>query len=369
MRKKANRTILEILDLPVFNDIYSFSETLGLSTTLIYLFSQKDQITKFYHCFTIPKRNGKARKICAPSYSLKMVQRWILENILYKIPLSGYSYGYIKGQKNPLRTNAERHKDNLYILKLDFKDFFPSIDHKKVFFLFYQLGYNCYIANVLANICTYEDKVPQGAVTSPYLANILCKQLDKRIYKYCCKRDIIYSRYADDLTFSSNNRDALKSIFGMINKIVTSEGFALNIDKIKFLSPKTKKTVTGVTVNDGLIKAPSEMKRKVRAMIHKAIVTGDYSQSVQIKGYIAYISSIEDDFKDRVVKYIESFRKKDYCLFQNSVNAFNDNKFFKSINDFQTLDENSFAGEDFDEIASDAYNEREQYLLKFKTSS
>lgn len=103
---------------------------------------------------------------------------------------------------------------------MDLKDFFPSVKREQVFNQFLQLGYNTYASNLLTNICTLDGSLPQGAVTSPYLANLVCFKMDIRIAGYCNKRDITYTRYADDLVFSCDNRDMLRKIYGMIRGII-----------------------------------------------------------------------------------------------------------------------------------------------------
>lgn len=285
--------VLESLRLPLFEDIETLSEETRLTEKLIYFLTKKD-VEGRYKTFYVAKRDGGQREINAPCMSLKVLQRWVLENILYKVRVSQYSLGFLKSENgSPLVQCAERHKNNLYILKMDLKDFFPSVRRERVYKQFLQLGYDKYASNLLANICTLNDKLPQGAVTSPYLANLVCYRMDIRIAGYCNKRDITYTRYADDLTFSCDNRDMLRNIYGMIKKIVEDEGFLVNEKKTRFLTPKGHKEIIGVTVNDGVIKAPKEMKRKIRAMIHLAIISGDYSNIDKIRGYISYIDSIE----------------------------------------------------------------------------
>lgn len=364
MKSKTNNYILDVFDLPIFDDIYSLAECIGVSPALVYILSQENNY-KYYTSFEIPKRNGKPRTIFAPSYSMKIIQRWILEEILYKLPVPEYAFGFKKGISAPLKQNALKHQNNLFILKMDLKDFFPSIDREQIYYLFSRVGYNSTISNILANITTVHEFLPQGAVTSPCIANLVCTHLDKRIAKYCSKREIIYTRYADDLTFSSNDKILLKSIYGMTKKIIEDEGFQLNENKTRLMTPKGKKTITGITVNNQLIKAPKEMKRKVRAMIHHAIVTGNYDASQQIRGYIAYISSIEDDYLASIKKYINSFASKSVCMFPEVVNAYNQNKFFTDLVDYKEQSSENFVEEkDSGEYEGIIYFERRDYLKK-----
>ena len=170
-----------------------------------------------YKVFHVNKKDGTPRTIHAPAWSVKLFQRWILENILYKIKTSQYSYGFEKGIRrgSPLVQCAEKHKNNLYVLKMDLKNFYPSIQRERVFYAFTDIGYNDEVANLLTNACVHDDALPQGAVTSAYLANIICRKLDVRIAGYCNKRNIDYTRYADDLTYSCDDRDLLKKFFDL----------------------------------------------------------------------------------------------------------------------------------------------------------
>ncbi len=331
----TNRTVLESLGLPIFENVKTLAEATRLSEKLIYYLSKKDAPNRYTEYY-IPKRDGSKRKICEPCYSLRILQRWVLENILYKVKVSQYSIGFKRGSKgSPLVQSAEKHRKNLYILKMDLKDFYPSISSDRVFRQFSQLGYNVYAANMLTNICALHGCLPQGAVTSAYLANLICARMDYRIAGYCNKRNIAYSRYADDLTFSSDNRDEVRNIYGMIKKIVTDEGFTVNEKKTHFLTPKNHKEILGITVNDEMIKAPKDMKRMVRSMIHYSVVSGDYSNNNKIRGYISYISSIEKTYPEKVKKYMKKFNFDMVNTDPALVDAFNANKLFNDLPDMR----------------------------------
>lgn len=365
MKEYSNRMLLDSLRLPVIADVYSLAQEMRLSEKLIYYLACEDAYGR-YKTFYIAKRDGTPREINAPIASLKIVQRWILENILYNIKVSNYSFGFNnKTIGSPLVMCAEKHKNNLYMLRMDLKNFFPSISRERVFYQFVNMGYNTYASNLLTNICVDNDKLPQGAVTSPYLANIICYKLDIRIATYCNKRDITYTRYADDLTFSSDNRDALRNIYGMIKKIVQSEGFSVNENKTYFMTPKCHKKLLGLTINDNMIKAPKEFKRMVRAMIHQSIIAGEYGDNRVIKGYISYIDSIESGYMHKIIKYISKFLDDTITLFPDAVAAFNANKLFKEVPDMEIKQPRDFVGFiDAEEYLDMVTEEREQFLIK-----
>lgn len=232
-----------------------------------------------------------------------------------------------------------------------------------MYYIFKNVGYNADISNLLTNICVVNDELPQGAVTSPYLANLVCRKLDFRIAGYCNKRNIVYTRYADDLTFSCDDRELLRKIYGMIKKIVEDEGFCLNQRKTVFMTPKNHKEVLGVTINDGLLKAPKEVKKDIRAMLHYEVATGDYAMNDEIRGYVAYVDSIEKNYKNKCISYLKRLSESTLCLFPDVVKAYNSNKIYKELPDMKEKQVADFCEEDEDEFANMIYQEHEQYLI------
>lgn len=329
----TNVFILNSLNLPIIEDLYTLSDATGISLKMIYLLTEKSE--DFYTSIRIPKNNGGFRDIYSPNLSLKLIQRWILEEILYKIQSSSEAIAFKKKLNGPYE-NAFYHKENLYLLQMDIKDFFPSITREKVYYLFKNLGYNKFTSNVLSNLCTLNGKLPQGGVCSPYLSNLICYKMDHRLRGLCSKRDILYTRYADDLTFSCNNKIALRKLQQIVGKIVNDEGYSLNHTKTRFSSPSSTKKITGVTItSDKKLKADKHIKKKVRAMIHYAIVSGNYEKSNEILGYIGYINSIEKNYVKSIIKYIQKLTEKDFKYFNKIVTAYNNNKFFKSLPDME----------------------------------
>ena len=255
-------------------------------------------------------------------------------------------------------------RNNLYVFKLDLKDFYPSIKREKVYYAFANIGYNADVSNLLTNICVVDDELPQGAVTSPYLANLICRKLDLRIAGYCNKRNIVYTRYADDLTFSCDDRELLRKIYGMVKKIVEDEGFCLNQKKTVFMTPKSHKVVLGVTINDSLLKAPKEIKKSIRAMIHYEVATGDYTINDKIRGYVAYVDSIEKNYKNKCISYLQKLSESTLCLFPDVVKAYNSNKIYKELPDMIEKRATDFVElKDADDFYDMIYYEHEEYLI------
>lgn len=326
----TNAFVINSLGLPFITDIHSLSSLMGISSSMLYLLSQKSE--NFYNVFEIEKSNGKKREIASPSLPMKLVQRWILENILEKVKVTNYAMAFVKNI-NGCKKNAEIHHNSLYILHLDLENFFPSINRKRVYGLFKNLGYNNVTSNLLSNISTLADKLPQGGVTSPYLSNLICEKLDRRLAKLCSTRDIIYTRYADDLVFSCDNRDTLKKIKNVIEDIIKDEGFTLNENKTRLLSRYGKVQVNGITLNDKKLKVDKKLKRRLRAKIHHMFATGDFTEYNVVKGYISYISSIEDDYFDKITMYIKKLSQGDFTYYKDIVDTFNQLKIVKSLDD------------------------------------
>lgn len=216
-----------------------------------------------YHTFPL-SQFGKIRIITAPSLMLKERQRWILTNILSKIPVSPYAHGFEPGCS--IKTHAMLHANNNYALCLDIKDFFPSIPQSAVVEIFHSMGYSVKAANMLATLCCFQGTLPQGAPTSPKLSNIFCKDLDMELSKIAEEESVIYSRYADDITFSGTH--SLERVFRQAKITLRKYGFSLNEAKIHFYGPETPKRITGLLVQKGTVRVPKHFKRLLKQEIY-----------------------------------------------------------------------------------------------------
>ncbi|EST13712.1 retron St85 family RNA-directed DNA polymerase [Sporolactobacillus laevolacticus] len=328
----SNTILLNNLQLPIIHDIFDLSDNTRISDGKLYLLFQFHNY--YYNTFFINKKNGKKREISSPQRPLKLLQKWILEEILLNIKVSAESQAFIR-KKNGILENALLHKDNLFLLQMDIENFFPSIDDKRIFYFFRQIGYNSFVSDILKNVCTFKGKLPQGGVCSPYLSNLICYSLDRRIAGLCARRDIIYSRYADDLSFSCDNKDNLRKIRPLVELILSKEGFKVNKSKTRFSF--SHKTITGLNIakdnnNMNVVKVPRKLKRKVRSIIHYSFVSGDFSNQNVVLGYIAFIYSIEPEYISKIIKYIQSLQNKDYKFFSDIVNAFNKSDLAKISN-------------------------------------
>ncbi|MFO0590229.1 MAG: reverse transcriptase family protein [Polyangiaceae bacterium] len=280
-----------------------------------------------YVAFEIPKRTGGARRIHAPKMALKKAQRRILDEILARIPAHDACHGFVKGRG--IVTNAKPHQGARVVVKMDLADFFPTIHYRRVRGLFAFYGYPPAVAQLLAGLCTHRSKLadgrvawpgvlPQGAPTSPAIANIVCRRLDARLAALAKKAGATYTRYADDLTFSFPANDKGESalelgrFFWWVDQICQSEGFTENAKKRRVLRRSTAQRVTGVVVNDKL-SAPREVRRKLRAMVDRcrkrglaavAAEQGRPDLAAVMAGTAAYIAMVQPEAGQKLVRAV-----------------------------------------------------------------
>ena len=347
MSQNTPTLLINSLNLPQFETMDELSELTRLSSRLLYCLSMKTD--RYYKKAQIRKRDGGLREISIPSYTLHIVQRWILAEILNKILPTNRAMAFRKGKDYGHKKNAFYHADTLYGLALDLKDFFPSITSNKIYTMFSSLGYNNFAATILTNLCTLDGKLPQGSACSPALSNIICITLDKRLMGLCKKRGIRYSRYADDMYFSCDDKVLLLKNFPLITQIIEDEDFIINKRKTHFHTPSNKKQITGITVAPTNIedyvelKAPKKLKQKIRAEIFTCLISGQYENKEHILGEIAYVDFIEKENRNTYLERVKGYINKQLLkiqFFPELIAAYNDNKFFNDLNSAQSIDIN-----------------------------
>ncbi len=207
--------------------------------------------------------DGKQRKITSPSKMLKKRQKWILNNILNLYDINDCVHGFVKGKS--IVTNASCHIGQREIGCIDIKDFFPSVSYNQVLDVFLSVGYNEETAKSLADLCTYNDCLPQGAPTSPMLANIVLKDFDNDVCRYAEMKRLIYSRYADDITISGDYIS--DEDLNYLQERLSFYGFCINKRKTHISCGKHRKIVTGLIVNETSVKVPRAYKRQLEQEI------------------------------------------------------------------------------------------------------
>lgn len=273
--------------LPLWKTEEEVAAALGISLKELRFYAIHRERDRFFNYvrFAIPKRGGGHRVIMAPKRRLKVVQRRLLELLASKLPVSEHAHGFRAGRST--RTNAEPHVGRKIVIRVDLKNFFPTVTFGRVRGLLIALGYGFPVATALACLMTEAERqqvelddgtlvhVPvtnrhcvQGAPTSPAICNALVLRLDRRIAGLARKFGVSYTRYADDLTFSGDLDP--KQAFGLVEivrRIVEAEGFTVNEGKTRFLRRARCQTVTGAVVNDQLGLSREE-RRRLRAILH-----------------------------------------------------------------------------------------------------
>ena len=262
-----------------------------------------------YKTYVIPKKSKGFRKISQPAKETKFIQHWIIDNIFNMLPIHDCATAYNIGAS--IKKNASIHQNNEYIVKFDFKNFFPSIKEKDLInhLSKHIMSLNCddddikYICRIS---CIKRDGDNElclsiGAPSSPVLSNSVMFEFDQRVFEWCNEKKVIYTRYADDLTFSTNVKNISSEIELML-ELVLSEIYypklSLNKDKTIHLSKKNCRRITGLIINnDGALSLGRERKRRISVLVHKFTLNCLLSEDVlKLRGLLAFAKDIEPMF-------------------------------------------------------------------------
>jgi retron-type reverse transcriptase len=299
--------------LPIWKTEEDVANSLGISLRELWFFSihRERERQPHYITFAIPKRSGGKRLIMAPKRRLKAIQRKLLALLVEKLPVSEHAHAFRRARN--IRSGAEPHVGKRLVLKMDLKDFFPSVTAARVRGLLIAYGYSFPVATTLAVLMTESERQPvevddelfhvpvgqrhcvQGAPTSPGLCNALVLRLDRRLAGLAKTHALAYTRYADDLTFSGElTRESAHRLRASVNRIVEEEGFTLNREKTRLMGKGARQTVTGVIVNQTLGLSRQE-RRRLRACAHKLRLnpSGDeIRRRGRLKGKLAYLAML-----------------------------------------------------------------------------
>ena len=317
----GNPAQLESLSLPPLTTAVELAAAIGVSTSeLAWLTYHRGAATvDHYSRFTIPKRSGGLRVISSPKRQLRVAQNWIFTTLLNGIAVHEAAMAFRPGRS--ILDNARQHTGKAVVVRLDLKDFFPSIKVRRVRGLFESFGYNEGVSTLLALLTTESPRVaatldgekrfvalgarslPQGACTSPALTNILCRRLDARLTGLAASFGFAYTRYADDLVFSHADADApIGPLLGLTRTIIAAEGYTVNDDKTRVMRPQHRQAVNGVVVNE----TPSVSRhdvRRFRAFLHHCETQGFAAVSERMgknallyaAGYLSFLHMVNPE--------------------------------------------------------------------------
>jgi hypothetical protein len=306
--------------LPALETAEDLAQAMGLGVSKLrwFTYQRPTDTGTHYRRWSIPKRGGGQRTITSPKKDLMAAQRWALRHVFEKLPVHSAAHGFLPGRS--VATNASVHAGASVILKVDLKDFFPTVTWRRVKGLLRKAGMAEPVATLLALLCTEAPRelvefrgqslwvatgapvLPQGAPTSPAITNALCLKLDRRLSALATTLGFHYTRYADDLAFSWRRQPvgpppALGVLMESLKAIVASEGFRLNPTKTAVLRPSACQRVTGLVVNQAeagpAVRVPRDTIRRLRAAIHnrKQGKPGKADETLaQLEGMAAWIA-------------------------------------------------------------------------------
>ena len=295
----------QFADLP--RNKTSLAELLGLSRGELRRLSK--EADSRYREHQVPKRGGGTRTLHAPDPYLKGAQRAILHRILGRWQPHEAAHGFRRGRS--ILTGARPHARQPVVVSLDLEDFFPTVTIQRVIGLLRHHGCPKRCAWLLGRLVTREGRLPQGAPTSPMLANLTCRKLDARLTGLARQQGLAYTRYADDLTLSGP--EAVVGCLPLVRQIVEEEGFRLNDRKLRIARRGASQRVTGLVVNAG-VKVPRRTRRLLRAALHHArtyrpvslpgdgqgALTDAASQANRIAGLVSFVTMVHPEQKDRL---------------------------------------------------------------------
>jgi hypothetical protein len=300
---------LQRYGLPVWKTEEDVAAALSISVGQLRHFSQHRhrETVPHYVAFAIPKRSGGERLIYAPKRRLKAVLRTLDRLLVSRLPKSEHAHGFVRGRS--IATNAAPHVGKAVVLHFDIKDCFPTIHFGRVRGLLIALGYSYPVAAALAVLMTESPRQPvaaegrlyhvptgprvcvQGAPTSPGLCNAILLRLDRRLSGLARKHGFAYTRYADDLSFSSDDTAQVSRLMKLVPRIVAGEGFTVNAGKTRILRAGRRQAITGVVVNKAMGLSRQE-RRKLRAALHRQKLAGesaDVGERLRLQGKLAYL--------------------------------------------------------------------------------
>ncbi|MFK8831084.1 reverse transcriptase family protein [Klebsiella michiganensis] len=294
-RYSAELIRMQQLGLPPLVSWSVLSVAIGVSpqfiTSLI-----KNKI-KYYRVFTISKGKGKKRRVIeAPRVSLKIIQAWVAYHLSLNenISLSESAFAFIPG-RNGIYEAASKHCGAKWVLSIDLRDFFHTITSVLVSSALVKIGYKADQANKLSDLLTLNQRLPQGAPSSPVISNLVFKSTNLKINELIAGMNVKYTRYADDLTFSSEDEGFdIELLKENVLRVLNSDGWIVAEEKLKISKAPNRLKVHGFLVHEIKPRLTKGYRNKIRAYKHLLqtgkVIEGDLDK---IKGHVNYSAYID----------------------------------------------------------------------------
>jgi hypothetical protein len=245
------------------------------------------------------------RLIAQPAREIKSIQRWIVLNELARLPIHSAATAYVAGSS--IKHNASLHVGNRFLLKADFSNFFPSIKANDIYLHIQKHLKHVYGDDEIAAMCRFllwqsKPRTPlELCIGAPFISNTLMYEFDLAVENFVTPLDILYTRYADDLSFSTNNQNILKEVMPFLRITLRELQYPtifINDKKTIFTSKKRRRTVTGlVLANQGYVSLGRQRKREIHAMVHRfSLKRLDAAMSQRLCGLLAFVEDVEPTF-------------------------------------------------------------------------
>ncbi len=214
----------------------------------------------------------------------------MLDFLLYPLKCHDNCHSYQYGKS--IVTNAVPHINSKYVANIDINDYFSSITTQMVFDLLRKHNFGEQISKTISRLVTLDNGLPQGAPTSPLISNAILFEFDKLVSNHAKTNKLIYTRYADDITISGEDKEAIINTLGTLSEELLKLGLKINTKKTRIASRSGQQKVTGVVVNEKA-QPPRSLRRRIRAMFHQAEISPDkWIQEIQrLRGYVNYFNS------------------------------------------------------------------------------
>src|SRR5688572_26719407 len=307
--------------LPPLADVRALAKATGVSIPRLRWLAYHREVDSGTHYirWTVPKRDGSKRLISAPKPELKAAQRWITREVTEHLPVHGAAHGFLIGRS--IVTNARVHAGAKIVVKMDIRGFYPTVTWRRVKGLLRRAGLGEQVATLMALLATESPReevltrgktyyvatgprsLPQGAPTSPSITNALCLRLDARLSGLAKKLGCIYTRYADDMTFSwhGDAKSDIGNLMHAVSAIVQAEGFVIHPNKTRVMRSGARQQVTGLVVNHAPGRPPARVPRKRIRDLESAIYNrekgrpGKGESLERLKGLAAYVMMTDRD--------------------------------------------------------------------------
>ena len=257
-----------------------------------------------YKTYTILKRSGGRREISQPTPAVKFIQRWLCRNVFSRFPIHDAAQAYKAGAN--IGANARIHVKQNYLLKVDFTKFFPSIKGDDIRSLvdrgrkLFEPELNDEDVDVIVRAVCKDGALTIGAPSSPLISNVLMYEFDRELSDTCQRKQVRYSRYADDIVLSTDEQGKLEPLLNVIASLSKKPGrplLTINPNKTVFTSRKRLRRITGlVLTSECEVSIGRRAKRKLRSMIFRySLGQLPAADAAYLRGYLAFVNSIEPD--------------------------------------------------------------------------